>query len=62
MIGLHFLRNLPPDYLWDTHGENYNKVCKDFNLTPTKSIHLALRNGQPVGISPLLRYLENENI
>lgn len=60
MIGLHFIRNFPSDYLWNTHGERYYKVCKDFNLTPTKSIYLALRNGQPVGVSPLIRYLENE--
>jgi hypothetical protein len=59
MIGLHFIRNLPVDYLWKKHGTNYLKVCKDFNLTPTHSIYLALRNGSPVGVSPLIRYLEN---
>ena len=59
MIGLHFIRNLPPDYLWNQHGDNYYKVCKDFNLTPTKSIYLALKDQLPVGVSPLLRYLEN---
>lgn len=59
MIGLHYLYNLPPDHLWNTHAERYNKVCKDFNLSPTKSVYLALRNEQPVGISPLIRYLEN---
>jgi len=62
MIGLHFVRNLPPDYLWNTHGQNYYKICNDFNLTPTNSIYLALRNNQPIGISPLLRYLENESL
>lgn len=61
MIGLHFIRNLPPDYLWNKHGDNYYKVCKDFNLIPTKSIYLAIKNGYPVGVSPLLRYLENES-
>jgi hypothetical protein len=59
MIGLHFVRNLPADYLWFTHGERYYKVCRDFELTPTRSIHLALKNNQPVGVSPLIRYLEN---
>ena len=59
MIGLHFIRNFPSDYLWTTYGDIYHKVCKDFNLTPTKSIHLALRNGQAVGISPLIRYVSN---
>lgn len=59
MIGLHFVRNLPPDYLWLTHGERYYKVCHDFGLMPTRSIHLALKDGRPVGVSPLIRYLEN---
>jgi hypothetical protein len=58
MIGLHYLRNVGPDYLWNTHSNHYNKVCQDFNLTPTNSVYLALRNGHPVGISPLIRYLE----
>lgn len=61
-IGLHFLRNFEPDYLWQTHGERYRKVCEDFNLAPTKSIYLALQNDQPVGVSPLIRYLENADI
>lgn len=62
IIGLHYIRNFPQDYLWNTHGERYYKVCNDFNLTPTNSIQLALRNGEPVGISPLIRYLENERV
>ena len=57
MIGLHFLRNLPPDYLWDRYSDSYYKVCKDFDLTPTNSIYLALKDEQPVGVSPLIRYL-----
>jgi len=59
MIGLHFLRNLAPDYLWTTYGDAYYKICEDFDLTPTKSIYLALKNGIPVGVSPLIRHLEN---
>ena len=59
MIGLHFVRNFTSDYLWKTHSNKYYKVCKDFDLIPTNSIYLALRNGQPVGVSPLIRYLEN---
>jgi hypothetical protein len=61
MIGLHFLRNVPSDYLWKTYSSHYYKICADFNLTPTHSIYLALNAGQPVGISPLIRYLENDN-
>jgi len=60
MIGLHFIRNLPTDYLWNTYGNIYYKICKDFNLMPTNSIYLALRNNQPVGISPLIRYVAEQ--
>jgi hypothetical protein len=60
MIGLHFIRNLPSDYLCNTYGNIYYKVCKDFNLTPTNSIYLALRNNQPVGLSPLIRYVAEQ--
>lgn len=59
MIGLHFIRNLPTDYLWLTHGNKYYKICEDFGLQPTNSIYLALQDGHPVGVSPLIRYLEN---
>jgi len=60
MIGLYFLRKLPYDYLWNNYGDIYYKICKDFNLTPTKSIYLALQNNQPVGLSPLIRYAANQ--
>lgn len=59
-IAKYFMDNTQPDYLWLEHGENYSKVCRDFNLSETNSIYLALRDNQPVGVSPLLRYLENE--
>jgi len=56
MIGLHFIRNLPVDYLWNKYSETYYRICRDFNLTPTNSVYLALRDNQPVGLSPLIRY------
>lgn len=61
MIGLHFIRNFKSDYLWKTHCDSYFKICNDFDLMPTNSIHLALKNNTPVGVSPLIRYLENVN-
>jgi hypothetical protein len=57
-IAKYFMDNTKSDYLWYTHNINYSKVCKDFNLTETNCIYLALDDNQPVGISPLLRYLE----
>lgn len=61
IIARHFIKNLESDYLWEKHGERYYKICEDFNLTPTKSIHLALKKDSPVGVSPLIRYLENND-
>jgi hypothetical protein len=58
MIGLHFIRNFTTDYLWSTHGDQYYKVCRDFNLQPTNSVYLALQGSVPVGVSPLIRYLD----
>ncbi len=60
IIGIHFLNNLEPDYLWNNYGEAYYKICKDFNLVPTKSIHIALRDSIPVGLSPLIRYVTDQ--
>jgi hypothetical protein len=60
MIGLHFIRRLQPDYLWNKYGDIYNQVCRDFGLTPTQSIYLALRDSQPVGLSPLIRYVAEQ--
>jgi hypothetical protein len=56
-VGLHFIRKFPTDYLWTTYGLLNAQVCKDFDLTPTGSIYLALKNNQPVGIAPLIRHL-----
>jgi len=60
MIGLHFLRNLEPDYLWNTYGNIYYKICDDFKLTSTNSIYLALKDNHPVGVSPLIRYVAEQ--
>jgi hypothetical protein len=61
MVGLQFVRMFETDYLWNTYGNLNERVCKDFGLEQTNSIYLALRDKQPVGIAPLIRYLaENE--
>lgn len=60
-IGLHFIRKFPTDYLWKTYGHLNQQVCNDFDLTQTNSIYLALQNGQPVGIAPLIRHLAEKH-
>lgn len=60
-IGIRFMQKFEPDYLWEKYSHKYDKVCKDFNLIPTKCIHVAMKeiDGQlhPRGVRPLLRCL-----
>lgn len=59
-IGLEFLQTFELDYFWQKYGISYYQICKDFNLTPSKAIHLAInQNNNPVGIRPLLRFLSD---
>jgi hypothetical protein len=59
-IGNYFLDNVPIDHLWNTHGVNHTKICRDFGLSSTDTLHMATFGEYNVGLSPLLRYLENE--
>ena len=59
-LGVKFMNKFGSDYWWNKYGDVYEKVCKDFNLKPTKAIHLALDNDKPVGVRPLMRCLKNE--
>lgn len=61
IIARHFINNTQPDHLWNAHRDRYYQVCNDFELTPTDTIYIALNNGNPVGISKLIQYLENFN-
>ena len=56
-IGICFMEKFGPEYFWSKYENKYFKVCEDFNLTPTKTVHLALDNGKPVGVRSLLRAL-----
>jgi hypothetical protein len=56
-MGIKFMEELGPEYFWNTYGKAYKKVLEDFDLQPTKAIHLASKDGKPVGIRPLLRCL-----
>jgi hypothetical protein len=59
VIGNYILENMQPDHLWNTHGANHFKICNDFGLVSSDTIHMATKNNQIVGIAPLLRHLEN---
>ena len=56
-IGLKFMKEFGPEYFWKKYQKKYYKVCEDFNLKPTKTVHLAMDENKPVGIRPLLRAL-----
>jgi hypothetical protein len=58
VIANYILENSEPDYLWNHHGDNHFKICNDFGLTPSDTIHMATKNNKVIGLSPLLRYLE----
>lgn len=59
-MGIKFMNHFGPEYFWRSYETEYAQVCKDFNLTPTKAIHIAKTiSGRPVGVRPLLRCLKN---
>lgn len=57
-MGIKFMEELGPEYFWTQYKDHYDKVCEDFDLQPTKAIHLASKDGKPVGVRPLLRCLQ----
>jgi len=57
-MGIKFIETIGPEYFWKVYSKSYDQVIKDFNLTPTKAIHLARNSeGNPVGVRSLLRCL-----
>ena len=56
-IGIKFMQDFGPEYFWKKYEKKYYKVCEDFNLRPTKTIHIAMDDRKPVGVRPLLRAL-----
>lgn len=58
LVGSYFIKNVAIDHLWNTHGQNHYKICSDFNLNTTDTIHMATKDNKILGICNLLRYLE----
>lgn len=57
-MGISFMETFGSEYFWKKYEKEYYQTCKDFNLEPTKAIHLARKDKSPVGIRPLLRALK----
>ena len=58
-MGIQFMQQLGPEYFWKKYNDKYYQVCEDFDLEPSKAIHLAIKDGAPVGVRPLLRATPN---
>lgn len=57
-MGIKFIETFGPEYFWKIYHDSYYKIISDFNLLPTKAIHLAkTKDNVPIGIRPLLRCL-----
>jgi len=56
-LGVESMRRFGSDFWWKNYGELYSKVCKDFNLEETDSIHLGRSGDKYYGIRAPLRLL-----
>lgn len=56
-IGVEMMKHFGADYWWSNYADLYTRVCADFNLKETNSIHLGLMNDSYVGIRTPLRFL-----
>lgn len=54
--GSFIMRNLDRDYAWNTYSDLNNEICQEFDLEPTKFVHVARskESGRIVGIGRLL--------
>lgn len=64
LIGLYIMNKYPIDYLWQTYGELYFEVCKQFLLRPTQCIHMAkdFNSGKPIGTHEILTFLKENKM
>lgn len=58
-MGILYMREFGPEYFWNKYESEYYQVCNDFGLEPTKAIHLARKDGSPVGVRAVIRALAN---
>lgn len=57
-IGVEAIREFGEDYWWRNYGDLYSRVCKDFNLAESDSIHVGWDSeGHLFGVRTPLRYL-----
>lgn len=59
-LGVAAMKYYGVDYWWNNYEDKYEKVCEDFNLDPSDSIHIAWKGMNYVGIRTPLRMLIEE--
>ena len=60
-IGVKSIEYFGTDFWWDNYENLYEKVCEDFNLEESDSIHVAWRGMDYVGVrTPLRMLIENK--
>ena len=55
--GAYMINNLPRDYIWNTHGKQYDDLCAKHNLIKTKMLHVVKIPGEeyPNGIGHVFK-------
>lgn len=55
-IGYQYMQKFNMNFLWNKHGANYAKICKEFKVIPTSVIHTVKdpKTGKPLGTRDLL--------
>jgi hypothetical protein len=56
-LGVEMIKSFGPDYWWNNYEELYAKVCSDFGLRESDSIHVGWEGDHQFGIRSPLRYL-----
>lgn len=61
-IGVNMMNKFGPDFWWNTYGDVYSKVCKDFNLIEADSFHVGFIEDEcgvkhKLGIRTPMRFL-----
>jgi hypothetical protein len=57
-IGVKMMEHFGPDVWWKNYGDFYSKVCKDFGLGETDSIHVGWdKEGDQAGVRTAMRML-----
>jgi len=54
-LGTKFIDRFGSDFWWNKYRNTYYKICKEFDLTPTKAVHIAYDNNRICGVRLLLR-------